>query len=459
MNCLAIDLGAESGRVILGSIANGRIALEEIHRFPNGPVRRGEKLLWKFDALVKGVFDGIEIAKRRGAAIASVSADSWGVDYVIDPAEVFNYRDARGQRGVEKIFKEISWEEIFAETGIQFMPINTLFQLASETKPMTRPILGVADYFNEQLGGRAAIEESMASTFQLFNPKTREWSELLLKKLGLPRGAFAVVVESGTILGESRDFPGAKVIATCSHDTGAAVAATPADPNTRWAYLSSGTWSLMGVERREPIINDAARELNFTNEIGFGRSIRLLKNISGLWLLQECRRAWGTLDYGELSRLAADEPAFRSVIDPADGRFLAPRDMCAEIAAFCRETKQSVPESPAAFTRCILESLALLYRRTLAQLEKLTGEKIEVLHIVGGGSKNALLNQFTADACEVEVLAGPVEATALGNIAIQGIALGKIPSLMAARGMIRKSFPVTRFAPGDPGPWRAARQS
>lgn len=472
MNYLAIDLGAESGRVILGTLASGRIKLEEVHRVPNGPVMRGNSLHWDLEKLWLGILDGLQKVAARNVPVAGISADSWGVDYVLDGdiSNVFHYRDARGKRGVERMLALMKWEEIFEETGIQFMPINTLFQLAAETRSFggNGLILSVADFFNQQLGGEPVIEESMASTFQIYNPRQKAWSRPLLEHLRIPLRKFGRVVKSGTPLGPiSKKFANGslrqtQIVATCSHDTGAAVAAAPAEPDSKWAYLSSGTWSLMGVERSEPIINPLARELNFTNEIGFGSSIRLLKNISGLWLLQECRRIWAKegrdLDYAELTRLAANEPAFGSIVNPADERFLAPVHMPGAIASYCKETGQPVPQTPAAFTRCIFESLALLYRKTLLQLEQLTGNKIEVLHIVGGGSKNGLLNQFTADACGVDVIAGPVEATALGNILIQAIALGEVADLARARGLVRLNFETTRFKPADSFAWPAAFQ-
>jgi len=475
MNYLAIDLGAESGRVILGTLKDGRITLEEIERFPNIPIREGPSIRWDFCALLENIFGAVHEAATRfeksGEILASLSADSWGVDYVFINEKahpfvpVFHYRDPRTTWSAPEFLAKVPWPTVFAETGIQYMPINTLFQLAAE--PASRiqnasRILSIADFVNRELGGAARIEESMASTFQMYNPRTRNWSPLLLEKLGIPRDKLGDVVPSGSVLGEinAQCFPpfrGAKVIATCSHDTGAAVAAVPATLDQPWAYVSSGTWSLMGVERAEPIINDLARELNFTNEIGYGGSIRLLKNISGLWLLQECRRAWAdagnNFDYAELTRLAESEQPFRSLIQPMDPRFLAPAKMTDAIAAFCRETAQPLPETPAQFTRCIFESLALLYRQTLLQLEQLTGEKLEVLHIVGGGSKNTLLNQFTANACQIPVLAGPVEATALGNILIQAITLGEVGDLKSARELIRQNFATARFEPTDRAAW------
>jgi rhamnulokinase len=472
---LACDLGAESGRVMLGTLADGRLTLEEVHRFDNTPVKAGISLHWNIPALFQELKAGLRKVSARRLAISSVSTDSWGVDYVlfdksgalIEPT--FHYRDPRTQKGVENALARIEWKNIFAETGIQYMVLNTIFQLAAETPERLEKaglILSIGDGFNHMLGGKAVIEESMASTFQLYNPRTRAWSDALLKALDLRRELFPGIAPSGTRLGplnsgtaSETGLRNVEIVAGCSHDTGAAVAAVPASVGS-WAYLSSGTWSLMGVEWPSPIITDACRELNFTNEIGFGGSVRLLKNIIGLWLVQECRRHWArqgySYDYGELTRLASQAPPFVSLINPADQRFLSPEDMPARIQAFCRETAQPAPETPGAMTLCILESLALLYRRTLLQIEELTGKPVERLHIVGGGSKNELLNQFTANSLQVPVLAGPVEATAAGNVLIQAIALGHLPSLEVAREVERNSVGLRTIEPQAGGSWLEA---
>lgn len=465
---LACDLGAESGRIISGTLENGRLALREVHRFSNHPLRVAGSLLWDFETLVTEVRAGLAGARAAGSRSQSISTDSWGVDYVLfdhsgQPfPSVFHYRDARTQAGVKCAFERVTWETIFEETGIQFMPINTLFQLCSETPERLREasfLLGVGDAINFLLCGTPKIEASMASTFQLYNPRTRTWSERLIQLLELPRSIFPEIVPSGTPLGKTPD--GLEVIATCSHDTGAAVAGVPAQGDG-WAYLSSGTWSLMGVELREPVINDQARELNFTNEIGFGGTVRFLKNLSGLWLVQECRRQWSErgrgFEYGTLTELAAAAVPFRSLINPAAQEFLAPPSMPGAIADFCRRTGQLVPDSEGAYVRCALESLALLYRRTLRHIEKLTGKKIDRLHVVGGGSNNHLLNQFTADALRLPVHAGPPEATAAGNILIQAIALGQLPSLAAAREVVRSSYATRAFHPGPAEGWAAAAE-
>ena len=472
---LACDLGAESGRVMLGTLSAGSLKLEEVHRFPNTPIKTDGSIRWDIPRLFDEILVGLRKAAALGVPISSVSTDSWGVDYLCYGedgsmlAPTYHYRDPRTEAGVKNALAKVDWKTIFAETGIQFMPLNTLFQLAAETPERlekARLLLGIGDGFNYWLGGQAVAEQSLASTFQLYNPRTGNWSELLIKALGLPRDLLPRIVPSGTRLGPMRPeiatqtgLRGVEVVASCSHDTGAAVAAVPAS-GRHWAYLSSGTWSLMGVELSAPIVNDLCRDLNYTNEIGYGGSVRLLKNIIGLWLVQECRRDWATgghnYDYAELAKLAGDAPPFVSLINPADPRFLSPDQMPAKIAAFCRETGQPVPADPGAVIRCILESLALLYRRTLGQIEQLIGRKIERLHIVGGGSKNELLNQFTANALQIPVLAGPVEATAAGNVLIQAMALGHLADLEAARSVVRNSMGMHTVHPQPGAAWMSA---
>lgn len=472
---LAIDLGAESGRLMLGTLNEGLLALKEVHRFPTGATRCGESLHWDMGRLFGEVREGLRRAAAMGLPISSISTDSWGVDYlllredgsVVEPT--YHYRDGRTERGVEAAHGRVSWPEIFEESGLQFMTLNTLYQLAAETAERlagAHRLLLVGDGFNHFLSGVAKAEVTLASTSMLYNPRTRRWSETLMSRLGLPPGLFPEIVSAGTRLGPLRGelakesgLTGVEVVATCSHDTGAAVAAVPAE-GEGWAYLSSGTWSLMGVERLEPVITETARELNFTNEIGFGNTVRLLKNISGLWLAQECRRAWAAagqdLDYATLVRLAEEAPPFVSLMDPTDPRFLAPDGMPDRIAAVCRERGEPVPESPGAMMRCIFESLAMLYRRTREQLERITGTPIRRLHIVGGGSQNALLNQFAANALQVPVVAGPVEATAAGNLLVQAQALGQLKSLAEVRRVVRDSFEVKRYEPKDGPAWEAA---
>ncbi|MCE0523506.1 MAG: rhamnulokinase [Methylacidiphilales bacterium] len=465
---LAVDLGAESGRVMLGTLSGEKLVIEEIHRFANRVMSVSGHLHWDVPELEKQIVAGIEKASRRGAPIAGISVDSWAVDYVLLDGKgsvispPYCYRDARNLESSERIVKELSFAAIYEETGIQFLPFNTLFQLAAEPLeggPLGQAtrLLSIADYFNSRLSGVEVIEQSMASATQLYNPRTQSWSVKLasgrVSKL-LPR-----IVPGGTVLGpvtgklaKQPALTGAKVIATCSHDTGAAVAAVPFTGRGPCAYLSSGTWSLLGAELAAPVITDASREAGFTNEVGLGGTIRFLKNIAGLWIVQECRRAWEiagkSFTYDELTQLAEAGGPAEAHLSLQDSRFLLPGDMPEKITAFCRETGQPEPASPGQFVRTILESLALAYAQVLRQLESLVACKFERLHIVGGGGSSRLLNQLTSDATGIGVTAGPVEATAIGNILIQALALGHIESSGHLRRIVENSFPTQTFVPG-----------
>ena len=472
---LACDLGADSGRLILGSLDGGKISLEELHRFPTGATKVAGALHWEFDRLLNELKNGLKKAAARQLPIASISTDSWGVDYVVyddrglPMLPVWSYRDSRTAQGVEIVKEKVEWPVIYAETGIQFMALNTLYQIATEPAPRlakARQILLVGDAFNFFCSGVARNEVSLASTTQLYNPVHRCWSKKLFAALGLRGDLFAPICSSGTRLGPLKKhlaaetgLPPIEVIASCSHDTGAAVAAVPGTGDN-WAFLSSGTWSLMGVERPQPLITDQSRNLGFTNEIGYGNSVRLLKNIIGLWLIQESRRHWAKAgkkyEFTELEKMAVAAPPFVSLINPDDPRFLSPDDMPGRIAEFCRETGQPAPADIGACVRCIYESLALFYRVVLRRTERLVGKKIERLHIVGGGSKDATLNQFTANALKIPVLAGPTECAALGNILVQAIALSHLESHEAAREVVRNSFALQTFAPQDAAAWDAA---
>ena len=476
MHYLACDLGAESGRLMLGSLKDGRLSLEELHRFPNVPIEDTVGRHWNVEALFTELQTGLALAGQRGLSISSISVDAWGLDYflldetgaVMEPT--FCYRDSRNQRGIDRTLDTLPWETLYEETGIQFMQINSLFQMAAESPERIermRTFLPLGDGFNYLLSGVAKAEISLASTTQLYNPRTRNWSDKLLEAFGWPRAKFPELIPSGTRLGKLKPELAAasglgeiEVLATCSHDTGAAVAAVPADGD-QWAYLSSGTWSLIGVELPEPIINDAARDLNFTNEIGHGNTVRLLRNIIGLWLVQECRREWSEdgkeYDYSTLTQLATEAIPFTALIDPSDERFFKPQSMSGAIAEFCHETDQTPPSTPGGFIRCALESLALLYHRRLNEVCELTNRKVKQLHIVGGGSRNVLLNQFTANACNIEVIAGPAEATALGNVLLQSITLGHLPNLRAARRCVRQSMDVENYKPEEIEKWAEAR--
>ncbi len=482
---IACDLGAESGRVILGTLQDGRLTLEEMHRFPNGPVLIGGSMRWD----VSRIFGELKIGLARaaahlkatgGAAVSSLSVDSWGVDYVLMRSGLavtrpYHYRDPRTEAAYAAVRETGLGDKIFSETGIQFMPINTLYQLLAHRQQEPKHLaeadqfLLIADYFNALFSGVGVAERSLASTTQIYNPVTRQWSAELLSRFGLPDTLFPPLVDSGTVLGplsseiaEETGLHGVEVLATCSHDTAAAVAAVPVEKKSAedrdWAYLSSGTWSLLGVELPRPLIN-ADAQAAFTNEIGYGGTVRFLKNIAGLWIVQECRRAWlaegQDFSYDALTQMAADAPPFRSLIRPDDARFLAPGDMPAKVRDFCRQTGQAIPETPGQIIRCALESLALSYRETLEQAGTLTGRTLRLrrLHIVGGGSQNALLNQFAADATGKTVLAGPAEATAIGNLLLQAVTLGHLGSLADLRQTVRASFPVQTFEPRDADAW------
>jgi rhamnulokinase len=472
---LAVDLGAESGRVMLGTLTPECIDLKELHRFANVPLDRNGSLVWDLASLFFEIKTGLIEAARLNLSIDGVSVDSWGVDYVLLNAEdeimppSYHYRDARNKPAAEKLLQEIAWEDIYEETGIQFIAFNTLFQLAAETcdrLPYAKRILTMADAFNHWLSGVAAVELSAASTTQLYDPRNRRWSPRLLEVLKLAPSKLPKIVPSGTILGPmlpqiSRDtgLTGVNVVAGLSHDTGAAVAAIPVteEPGD-WAFLSSGTWSLIGTELHEPLIDERARACNFTNEIGYDHRVRFLRNVIGLWLIQECRRHWASqgteYSYAELKIMAAEAEPFAHTIDPDDERFFLPEDMPAEIAGFCLETGQPEPTTHGAMARCILESLALLYRQRINDLSSLTGRNFSRLHVIGGGSRNDLLNQFTADALGIPIIAGPSEATALGNVVAQALAMRKISSLEEARRRIAESSDLRTFQPRNTEKWK-----
>ncbi|MFQ5731889.1 MAG: rhamnulokinase family protein [Planctomycetaceae bacterium] len=476
---LAVDLGAESGRVIAGLFDGGAIALGPVHRFDNRPVALAGSLRWDVLRLWTEIQEGLVLAaKSYGDAVASVGVDTWGVDYVLMTVEnellgqPFHYRDARTDGLLNHALTRVPREQIFAATGLQFMEINTLYQLLAmqarspELLRLADAFLMMPDFFHWCLCGSRVVEFTNATTTQCFHPVDREWSFDLLRRFELPRDMFPPVVDPGTKLGALREevayrtgLKRIEVIAPATHDTASAVAAVPTENTGRadWAYISSGTWSLMGAEVREPVLSGAALRRNFTNEGGVDGTYRLLKNIMGLWLVQECRRSFvrsgKPLDYDALTQLAQDAPPFRSLVDPDDATFLAPDDMPAAIAAWCSDREKPAPETEGQFVRCALESLSLKYRMVLGWLEELTGVRVEVIHIVGGGTRNALLNQFTANACGRLVIAGPVEATALGNLLVQARSAGDVGSLAEIRDVVRASSQLQRFEPQDPAAW------
>ena len=476
---LAIDLGAESGRAMLGGFDGQRLRLSEAHRFPNVPVRLPGGLHWDVLRLWTDIKQGLSLASRKSASpLASIGLDTWGVDFgLLDQrgtllGDPFHYRDARTDGAVEAAFRKMSRTEIFNLTGIQFMSLNTLYQLYSMVVSQS-PALEVAttflmmpDLFNYWLTGEKVVEFSIATTSQCYDPRQCDWADPLLAALGIPRRIFPAVVQPGTILGallpvvsEETGAGALPVIAPACHDTGSAVAAVPAKSDD-FAWMSSGTWSIMGAEVREPIITAASLKYNFTNEGGVAGTYRFSRNIAGLWLVQECRRTWAAqgdeLSYAALTERAQEAAPLVSLVDPDYAEFGKPGDMPARIRDYCRRTGQSVPESRAAIVRCALESLACKYRWVLEKLEEMVGRRLEPLHIVGGGTQNHLLCQFAADGTGHRVVAGPVEATALGNILMQALALRHIGSLAEGRQIIGDSFDQVTYLPKDTAAWDAA---
>ncbi|MEI6350410.1 MAG: rhamnulokinase family protein [Verrucomicrobiota bacterium] len=466
---IACDLGADSGRVMLGHLDKGRLELEEVHRFPTGSSRVFGTLRLNVQRIFGELKIGLKKVADRNLKPESLSVDSWGVDYVLFNSKnpqlsvPFQYRDARTDATYERALKKATPEMIFENTGTQFMSINTLYQFVDdlENNPeviaLADQFLNIGDYLNYLFCGVARAEESIASTTQIYNPRTRAWSRELIELFGFKEAMFPGIVPSGSVLApllpdiaSETHLEEVEVVATCTHDTGCAVAAVPAEGDD-WAYLSSGTWSLAGVELPEPLINPAVLAANFTNESGFEGIARFLKNTPGMWLLQESKRTWGIrgidLTYDEIDRLAAEAEPLRSIIYPSAARFLKPDQMPEKIQSYCAETGQHVPETPGQIARAAMEGLALSYRHVLEEICALTGRTIRKLHIVGGGSKNLLLNQLAADATGCTVITGPVEATAIGNVLIQAIALGHLKSLDDLRKTVRASFPVITYEP------------
>ena len=474
---LAFDLGAESGRALLAQVRSGVITTEEIHRFRNEPVECRGSLHWDVQGLWQEMLKAL--SRLEGVALRGIGVDAWGVDYALlgERGELlenpYHYRDKRTDGVMELVFEKLSKEQIYRETGIQFLPINTVFQLFAakrqtpELLRAARTLLTIPDLFHYWLTGNAACEFTNATTTQMVNPHARTWARALMEQLDLPSDLPAKIIEPGTEVGTVRgelgidaQLCGTPVIAPASHDTGSAVAAVMARDGT--AFVSSGTWSLIGTELDSPIVSDESLRLNFTNEGGVCGTTRFLKNVMGLWMLQCCRQLWArqgkVYEYRELMELAACEPAFGALVDPDDDSFLHPADMPAAIDAFCTKSGQGSPSSPGAYARTVLESLAFKYRQVISDLERLTGTPIVQIRIIGGGSKNRLLNQFTADATGRRVLAGPAEATALGNLAMQMLATGTASSLSEVRGMVDRSFPTEIFEPRETDQWDLHRK-
>ncbi|MEN6406761.1 MAG: rhamnulokinase family protein [Thermoguttaceae bacterium] len=482
---LAVDLGASSGRHVLGRFDGRMLRLEEVYRFENGPVDVGGRLYWDFLGQWSHVRRGLRASAVADPNVTSLGVDTWGVDFGLlgrgDEllGNPYHYRDRRTEGVIEKACGIVPREEIFRHTGLQFMLVNTLYQLLA-MKLTGSPLLDIAetflmmpDLFHWLLTGVKCNEMTEASTTQFYNPVEGDWATELIERFSLPTRILAPIAQPGTTLGPLRPslaaesgLQAARVVLPGSHDTASAVMAVPAksQPGQRpdWCYLSLGTWALMGVESPDPVINDAVLKLAFTNEGGVGGTVRLLKNITGLWLVQECRRVWNhagaDLDWDVMTQMSVAAAPLRSFINPDAPEFAAPGDMPEAIREFCCKTGQPTPDDRGAVVRCALESLALRFRQVLEMCEQLNGRRIETIHAVGGGTKNRLLCQFTADACGRRVVAGPVEATATGNIMMQAVAAGDVGSIAEAREIIHRSFPIEEYSPKNTEAWSEAYQ-
>jgi rhamnulokinase len=477
-NFLAIDIGASSGRAVLAKLTDNKLYTQEIHRFNNQPVNLLGHIYWNIFSLYEQIKTAMaKCAQDFTPQLEGVGIDTWGVDFGLvarDNSIVglpCAYRDSRTNGMLEAAFQRMPREKLYERTGIQFLQFNSVFQLLAmvlEKSPLLKvadKLLFMPDLLNFLFSGEKVSEFSITSTSQLYNPLTKDWDQSVFEALGLPLEIMPKIIKTGTELGnllpavlQETGLAPVKIIATACHDTGAAVAAVPAS-GSDWAYLSSGTWSLMGLEIREPIINAKSLAYNFTNEGGVDGSIRFLKNIAGLWLVQECRRIWQRegkdFDFGQLTQMAANARGFIGIIDPDDPSFLLPENMPATIIQYLKQTRQPIPQTEGEIIRVVLESLALKYRYTLEQINELRGAPVLKLHIVGGGTKNELLNQFTANACGIPVIAGPTEATAIGNVIVQAVTRGILPSIEDARAVIRNSFELKAYQPRNAEQWEA----
>jgi rhamnulokinase len=475
---IAIDLGASGGRVGLGFLEQNKLEIEIVHRFWNGvsPLQAG--LYWDVLGLWREILQGLKLASTRASElnlkISSVGVDSWAVDFaLLDESGlmldgVHGYRDARTDGVMEASFKTVSREALFEATGLQFLPFNTLYQLIALKRDAPKLLesaahfLLVPDLLHFWLTGVKTCERTNASTTQFYNPQTGDWAFEVLEKFGIPSAILPKIIEAGSVIGTllpeimlETNLERVRVIAPGSHDTASAVVVVPmTEPNS--AYISSGTWSLVGLETQKPVITSAALEANLTNEAGVNGTNRLLINVMGLWILQECRRTWGNSEWADLYLEAENSPAFQCLIDPDDARFLAPgEDMPTRVQTYCHETNQQIPESRAAIVRCVLESLALKYRTVLEKLEHVTKSRVPRIHVVGGGSQVVLLNQFTANATQLEVITGPVDATLTGNILVQAVGTGDL-EWSDLRQVVRNSFELRTFKPSDASLWQVA---
>jgi rhamnulokinase len=475
---LAFDLGAESGRSILGTLEPSRLLTRELTRFPNAPVPLLGHLHWNAHSLYEEIKRGMRAClEESGLHPESLGVDTWGVDFGLLGRDgsllglPYAYRDSRNAGAMDEALERMPRRQIYEWTGVQFLIFNTLFQLYAmvrEGSPLldcAATLLFMPDLFNYFLTGAKTSESTIASTSQFLDPHRGAWCEPLLGALGIPARILPEILSPGTVIGplnpevaRETGFHDTRVVATAGHDTAAAIAAVPAEGKD-WAYVSSGTWSLMGMETGEPIINQLALEANFTNEGGVGGTVRFLKNIAGLWLIQQCRKEWAKgapLSYDEITRMAGEASPFRSFIDPDWPEFLNPPSMPEAIRLFCIRTKQPPPLTPAQTIRCVLESLAMKYRFTLGQLHRIAGTEIRRIHVIGGGSRNELLCRFAAAATGLPVIAGPAEATAYGNIMVQAMALGYVRSLADIRAIVRNSVELKTYEPSGNGDWERA---
>ncbi|MFX0071329.1 MAG: rhamnulokinase family protein [Candidatus Hermodarchaeota archaeon] len=480
---LAFDLGASSGRAIVGILnKNKDLSLIMLHRFPNKGFQIKNSIYWDLLYLFSEIKKSLLLfVKKFGPKLESIGIDCWGVDYVLLnkndelAGPVHTYRDHRTDYILDKMLVTIPKEYIFKQTGIQILPINTstqLFSMVLNQSPelkIAKKLLMIPDYFNFLLSGIKVTEYSAATTTQLYNPLKNEWSFELINKINIQPELFCQIVKPGTILGNVQDYivnevglnKDTKIIAPLCHDTGSAVAAVPVDMNKykegEWAYLSSGTWSLIGIEVKEPIINDKALKFNFTNEGGIDNTIRFLKNITGLWIIQECKKIWNiekpNLDWEDILNKTNSSKPFKFFINPDDSIFLNPDNMLDAIETFCLNHNQNPPKTIGEISRTILESIAFRYKQTISQMEYLTDKKIKILYIIGGGSKNVVLNQFTANALNIPVKTGPSEATAIGNILVQALSFGKIKDIYEIRKIVEKSFQIKEYHPKDVNKW------
>lgn len=467
MRIAAVDLGAASGRVMTATVGRGHLDLTEVRRFPNRPVRVAGTLHWNILGLYGDILDGL----RNAGPVSSIGIDSWGVDYgLLDPSGALignpvHYRDSRTGGVMDSVIAEIGAETLYDTAGLQFLPFNTIYQLlATRDLDRAETMLLIPDLIAYWLTGSVGAELTNASTTGLLDVRTRTWAHELADRLGIPGALLPPLREPGTVIGpplpgvaDETGLPtGVPVVAVGSHDTASAVAAIPAATD-RFAYISCGTWSLVGLELPAPVLTDAGRSANFTNEAGLDGTVRYLRNVMGLWLLQESLRAWGSPSLPELLHAAERVPPFRSLVNADAPEFLPPGDMPARIAASCAATGQPVPATQAEYVRCILDSLALGHRAAVRAAAELSGRDVEVIHLVGGGSRNELLCQLTADACDLPVIAGPVEATALGNILTQARTHGLVRDLAGMRDLVARTQPLRRYEPtGAEYDWSAA---